>query len=352
MNPPGETSEQPNPFGASDVESLLASVAQMEQADAPAKPASPEKDASQPCDFRNPSLLSPREMRKLRLHEAEFARSLASRLSSHLRLEFTLDLTDLRTITYQTFSSSWAEPTQLTLFKLEPLRGIGVLEISPQLGVIIVDRLMGGSGQAPETLQEMSEIETALLEQTVQLILEEWCAQWTRLKEMKPVLLGCETNGRFVQVASSETALLVLTLGAVVGDHTGKIQIGIPFAALEPLIHQLTKSVVEVAAQAVASSPAKPAPATPAAAVAAAPVTPGKWNHSFDEVCVPLSAEWEGIEITAREIISLKVGDVLPLTPQVAQKVSVRLGDLPKFQGRPGSCAGNWAVELTQAIKH
>jgi flagellar motor switch protein FliM len=249
-----------------------------------------------------------------------------------------VDLTALRTITCQKFAEGWANPTHLTLFKLDPLRGVCALEISPELGAIMVDRLMGGPGQVPEAVQEMSEIEMALLEQTVQLLIEEWRTQWSRIKELKPAILGCETSGQFVQVASSETVMLVLCLTVTVGSHIGRIQIGFPFLALKPLIDQLTQSAAE------ASTAAKPAPAAPAA--------PGKWNPVFDEVCVPISAEWEGLEMTAREVLALKIGDVLPLNPQLAHQVNVRLADLTKFQGRPGSVAGHWAVELTQAIKH
>jgi len=65
---------------------------------------------------------------------------------------------------------------------------------------------------------------------------------------------------------------------------------------------------------------------------------------------VPVTAEWEGLEMTARQILALKVGDVLTLDSQRAQHISVRVADMLRFQGRPGTVAGQWAVELTQAV--
>ena len=74
---------------------------------------------------------------------------------------------------------------------------------------------MGGPGQPPDSIREMSEIENALLDQAVQLILGEWCSHWTKSKELKPVLLGFETNGKFIQqTAPPETVMLVITLGS------------------------------------------------------------------------------------------------------------------------------------------
>ncbi len=191
MNP-GSESPDPSPaHDHTDVESLLAQVANEEAAHAARQAAplteAPGKDAVQPYDFRNPMLLSPRELRKLRLHQDEFIRSLASRLSLHLRLEFSLKLTALQTIVYSKLVDSWANPSHLTLFKMEPLRGVSILEIQPQLGFSMVDRLMGGSGLAQETVAEMSEIERALLEQTVQISSSKnGAASWTRTKRYCP----------------------------------------------------------------------------------------------------------------------------------------------------------------------
>jgi flagellar motor switch protein FliM len=338
MNPGDETHDPVQALSSAEVERLLATVTNPEegivavQATGPA--AEPEKNAVQSYDFRNPMLLAPGVLRKLRLHQEEFATALAARLSLYLRLEFSLKLTGLQTIAYGKLAQSWANPSHLTLFKIEPLRGVSVLEIPPRLGLAIVDRLMGGPGQPPESAQEMSEIENALLDQAVQLILGEWCSHWLKVKELKPVLLGCETNGKFIQIAPPETMMLVAAMEARVGDCAEQIQIGLPYSSLEILIRQLTKGA-ETAADAA------PPPV---------PKAPCKWNSCFDDVRIPLVAEWQGLEMTARDILALKVGDVLPINAQCAQHVKVRLADHPKFNGRLGTVAGNWAVELTQAI--
>src|ERR1700722_9017655 len=150
-------------------------------------------------DINNSQMLPARELKRLRSHQEVFASSLAARLSSHLRSEILLKVANLQTIIFRQLTASWANPSHLTLFKIEPLRGVAVLEIQPVLGLAMVERLLGGSGQAHQRGLERSEIENALLEQTVQLILDEWCGQWKSVKELKPVILGCESNGRFVQ---------------------------------------------------------------------------------------------------------------------------------------------------------
>lgn len=338
MNPGDETHNPAETISSSEVERLLATMnPERESVSAQtAEPAAaPDKNAVQAYDFRNPMLLAPGELRKLRLHQEEFTSALAARLSLYLRLEFSLKLTSLQTVTYGKLAQSWSNPSHLTLFKVEPLRGVSILEIPPRLGLSIVDRLMGGPGSAPDSPQEMSEIENALLDQAVQLILGEWCSHWSKVKELKPALLGSETNGKFIQTASPETMMLVIALEARLGNCVEKIQIGFPYASLESLIRQLAKSADML-------SDATPPPAPKAAC---------KWNPCFDEVTIPLTAEWQGLEMTARDILALKVGDVLQISPQCAQQVKVRLADHLKFNARLGTVAGNWAVELTQQIK-
>ena len=293
-------------------------------------------EGAQTKDFRNPMPLGPGGLRQLREHEELFAQSAATRLSAHLGLEFSLKLTGVKTITYQKLAESWGRPAHLTLFKMEPLRGVSILEMSSRLGLGMVDRLMGGPGQAPAIDQEMTDIEKVLLEQSVELLLNEWCGLWSGARELKPVILGYESNGGFLQTTPPEAIMLVICMEAGFGDCCGQIQIGFPFATVEPLIGRLCQSAAPTA------NPVPPASSPPAAA--------WKWNSCFDEFRVPVTAEWDGLELTARQILALKVGDVLPLDSTRTQQVNVRVADLLGFQGRPGTLAGQWAVELTHAV--
>jgi flagellar motor switch protein FliM len=286
-------------------------------------------------DLRGSSLLSPRQMSKLRAHEERFLNAASARVSLLLRSEFPLKLTSIEVLSYQKLTEDWVGPAHLSLFKTEPLRGVSILEIEAALALAIVDRLMGGPGRAEEAARELSEIERALLEQIVQIVLEEWCANWAVFRQLKASILGCESSGRFLQTAPPQSSMLSFSIEARSGDKTGRMQLAFPYAAVEPLLRQLcpeTERRVEA-----------PAPA---------PQIPVQWNRGLDEVCLPVTAEWQGLEVSARDILHLKVGDVLQVGPQLARPVAVRLGENSKFTGRLGTLGGSWAVEITQSIQH
>jgi flagellar motor switch protein FliM len=282
-------------------------------------------------DFRQSGFLAASELRRIRQRHEQFIRSLAARLAIFLRLEFSLQLSKVQIVGYQKFIENLPGPTHITLFKTEPLKGVGLLVIPPQFGLTLVNRLLGGLGQTAEEGRDLTEIEIALFDQVATLILTEWCNHWPEMRELRPVLLGHENNSRFLQTATPETAMLILTMNGGIGEQSEPIQMVFPYATLEPLMRLLVPSL----------------PGSDAAPARAARL---KWNAEFDEMKVPVIVEWHGLKMSAGEITRLKAGDVLALDPACAAQVRLRLNHIPKFNGRPGTCDGKWAVQLTANI--
>lgn len=279
-------------------------------------------------DFRQSGFLAPSELRRIRQRHEQFVRSLAARLAIFLRLEFSLQLSKIQIAGYQNFIENLPTPTHITLFKTDPLKGVGLLVIPPALSLTLVDRLLGGQGQKTEEARDLSEIEIALIDQVSSLIISEWCNHWPEMRGLHPSLLGHENNSRYLQTASPDAAMLILTMSGGIGEQSEAIQFVFPYATVEPLVRLL--------------SPSLPASET----IPARSVRP-KWNTEFDEVRVPVTAEWHGLKMSAGEISRLKIGDTLALDPACAAQVHLRLNDIPKFIGRPGTSGGKWAVQLT-----
>ena len=285
----------------------------------------------QPFDFRQPAFLAPSEMRKIRLRLEDFIRALAANLSIYLRVEFGLRMSKLQTVSYQKLAESLPNPTHLTLFKAEPLKGICLLDLPPHLGLTIVDRLLGGPGHSITGNRDLSDIESALLDEVIMLMLNDWCTQWQKLQELRPVMLGHETTPRFLHTSAHDTVMLVLSMEAAIGDCVEQVQMAFPYFTIEPLVRQL----------AALTSPEKEANAR----------TGGrpKWNSDFNDIQVEVNAEWQGLELSVRALSALKPGDVLMLEPESFDRVRVNIARTPKFQGRLGTRAQRWAVELIAA---
>lgn len=328
----------------SDVERLLAEVAAAETpvvtpSGSEAGQGSPSRppiraDQVQPYDFRQPAFLSAGELRKLRIVHEEFIRSLTARLSIYLRLEFALQMSRLQTMTYQKFCESFPTPCHLTLFKVEPMRGVCLLDIHPRLGMTIVDRLLGGPAHSVNLNHDLSEIEITLLDQAIQIILNEWCNNWHHIQELRPVLVGHENNGRFLQTSPNDAVMLVLGMEARLGDCIEQIQLGIPFYTLEPIVTKLNESGDGEDERSFPKS-----------------VSQGmRWAPEFATVRIPVGAFWHGLEMSARDLVNLKVGDVVTLDPEVTREARIRLSSLSKFAAVPGTQSGRWALQITRTL--
>ena len=333
----GETiAPQEQALPGSEAEALLAQGTQEQAAvlasEPPERAPTPAAVAT-PYEFHEPALLASRELRQLRMRHEEFARSVATRLSIYLRLEFSFHVRELQTTSYRKFLETKPNPTHLTLFQIESLEGIGLLEIPPRLGIAIVDRQLGGAGSVVDLKRDLSEIEMALLDQAVQLILQEWCQLVADLPQGHPAVFGHETHARFLQTCPLDTPMLLISLEARLGDCVEGVDLALPYPMVEPVLRKLFPV-------------AEPNPRE-----AAPPPQALQWKSELDEVKVALDAGWNGLCITARELAHLKVGDVLPVAPHHLNNVQVRLARISKFIGRLGRKGNAWAVELTGSVR-
>ena len=282
-------------------------------------------------DFRQSGFLAASELRRIRQRHDQFVRSLAARLAIFLRLECSLQLDKVQIVGYQKIIEGMANPTHITLFKTEPLKGVGLLVIPPKLALTLVDRLLGGVGEMPAETRDLSDIEVALTDQVATLVLAEWCNHWPELRDLHPILVGHENNSPFLQTSPPDTAMLTLSIQTTIADQSESFQIIFPYTTVEPLMRLIN-------------------PAIPGSESTPARSTKPRWNASLDEVKVPVTVEWQGLKMSAGDITRLMPGDVLSIDPACAAQVLVRFGKVPKFLGRPGTSDAKWAVQLTSSI--
>jgi flagellar motor switch protein FliM len=251
----------------------------------------------------------------------------------YLRLEVGVVLAELQTMTYRRFIDGLPSPNHLTLFRIEPLSGIGLVVIPPRLDRSVVDRLLGGTGNAGNVNLPLTEIEVATLNLVVQLVLKEWCQGVAHFEEARPQILGYESTPRFVQIAAQDTPMLVLVLEGRMGDCAEPIHLAFPFQMVEALVR-----------------PSDPIAPPQKQESGSAPTRLPQWNPGLADVKVAVKAEWDGLPITADALARLKVGDVLPVAPQQFNHVRVRLAKVCKFIGRLGTANNLRAIELTEVV--
>lgn len=320
----------------SDIDKLIAEVESgaevaMFRADGSRYPR-PKEVPVEVFDFRTPIFLAETELRRLRMIHQHYIGTLAARFSSFLRADVNLKMSKLTTLTYGKFTEMIPNPSHITLFKVEPLPGVAILEIAPRLALSMTNRMLGGRGISGEGSRYLTEIEIALLEELIQIITSEWCLQWPDETGLAARQVGHETNARFLQVCSDDTVMLVLGMEALAGDTVEQLQIGIPYYMLEPIIKNM---------QVARSRDLVPD---------VEPKAP-EWRSSYSNISVPVIADWQVREVAVSDLLQLRVGDIVEMPRAALENTRVRLGNSARFLARAGNEDGRVAVQIHAPIQ-
>lgn len=287
-----------------------------------------------PHEFRSASLLTAAELRRGKLKHEDFARALSTRLSIYLRTEFLAQLNALQVLSHPKLMAALPDPAHFTLFRLDPLGGLGLVAMPVRLSLALVDRLMGGPGQRDHTQRGPTEVERAVLDLVTTQVLKEWSQAVLGTEPAQLQMLGHESHPRFLPLSAPEGQFLLVALEAQLGQLTERFCLALPFVWVEPVFRH-------------SASPAQAAQPS----CSPSPTIPLEWHPGLDEIPVTLTAGWEGLRLTAGQLANLKVGDWLPLEPQRFSQVQVRLARQPKFVGRLGAANRTRAVELIGPIE-
>ena len=115
-------------------------------------------------DFTNPIVLNESDLEKLKEMSARFVYYLAGHLSMFLSTEFDLELEDISADLYKNFTGNVKAPACVSLFKIQELNGICLLDVNSHLAVTVVDRLLGGKGSSMPVDRGLTDIESALVD--------------------------------------------------------------------------------------------------------------------------------------------------------------------------------------------
>lgn len=281
-------------------------------------------------DFRNPGFLSPGNLRLLEALHVRFVQHLSARLSTFFRMECTLKTAAFETATFANFCSTVGHPTHLSLFQVEPLRGVGLLEMSLPLALGMADRLLGGKGHVTDPARALTEIELALLEDVTQIVITDWANLWVgESSRLRPLGMGHETSGKFLQTSAPDTVFVVLKMDVAMGELRERIQLGLPFPMIETLARKLHS----------ANPRGEDAPPKQA-----------QWRSTFAGIAVPVTAEWNVRQISLQDVLTMRVGDLLELPRELIANTRVRLSNTEQFVGTVGVRHGSVAVQINHRL--
>ncbi len=286
-------------------------------------------------DFKRPDKFSKDQIRTLQMLHETFARLTTTSLSAQLRTLVSVHVASVDQLTYEEFIRSIPNPTTLGIVNMDPLKGSAVLEIDPSITFTIIDRLFGGPGESIKISRELTDIELSVMENIIVRILSNLRESWSTVIDLRPRLGNVETNPQFAQIVPPNDMVVLITLETKVGEIEGMMNFCIPYITIEPIISKLS-------AQYFYSS-----------------IRKGSTTENFeiikkrlDTVALPVIVELGSVDVAVRDILNLKIGDIVNLTnTKINSEMKVKVTDKVKYTARPGIVGPKKAIQITGIVE-
>lgn len=286
-------------------------------------------------DFKRPDKFSKDQIRTVSIMHETFARLTTTSLSAQLRSLVHVHVASVDQLTYEEFIRSIPNPTTLAVINMDPLKGSAILEIDPSVTFSIIDRLFGGQGEGAKFTRDLTDIEQSVMEGIIVRVLGNLREAWSTVIDLRPRLGQIETNPQFAQIVPPTEMVVLVTLETKVGEVEGMMNFCIPYLTIEPIISKLS-------AQYWYSS-----------------VRRGTTTENLNilrerlaTIEVTLIAEIGKLNLTVRDVLSLRQGDIIRLdSVRVGDPLSLRIGDRRKFLCRPGVVGNKLAVQVVKKVE-
>lgn len=263
-----------------------------------------------------------------------FSRLFRNTFSTLMRKSVDVSTVSTDTIKFGDFLRSLPVPSSLHIFRMEPLRGHGLIVVESKLVFAVVDTFFGGSGvkEAKITGRDFSAIEIRMTKSVVLSALEDLEKAWRPVHTVTTNFVRSEVNPQFAAIVPPTDIVLVILFEIEMEDISGTLTICIPYAAIEPVIPKL-KAQFQSEEMEVDQ------------------VWVRRLRTELLTTEVELITELGSTVITPEELMGFKVGDTLMLGNDVTDPLTLKVEQNPKFKGFPGVSRGNKAIQITEIIE-
>jgi flagellar motor switch protein FliM len=298
----------------------------LESADASGSRSSENTTAVSPYNFRRPDRVSKEQIRSLHLLHDRFARNATTSLAAYLRTITELSVVSVEQFSYAEFLMALPDPTAFYAVGMAPFDAIGAVELNPAVAFTIVDRMLGGTGQTPAPDRALTEIEQNVVDSIVKLVLEHLTETWRGITDIRFQIQGRETRPQMLQVAGRNEVVILLAFDMKVGDVRGLLHVCIPASVIEAAGTTFAQGWQHANREPTADE--------------------HRWlNENLGRVKLPIIPNLEST-LPARELLQLRIGDVLNLGVPVTRPIDVKVGRSLKFRGRLATVEGRAAVAI------
>ncbi len=289
-----------------------------------------EKKGYKLYNFRRPDKFSKDHLRALQDIHKEFSRQFSLVLAAYLRMPIEISIISVDQLTYDEFTSSMPSPLTIGIVEFEPLTGQILTGLSHEVITSIVDRMLGGIGTGEDIPRELTDIEESLARKVLERFIHALEDAWKNIIPAHGEIIDIENNYSFIQVCTPGEIVALVTFEVQISNkQAGLLSLCFPYPVLESVLGQLSSQHI-FQAKGLES-------------------TPEDKEHILDQLKVAdvkVNVEFGETNISLKDFLDLKEGDVLKLDTKIKDNLSVCVDNKKKFWARPGTYHKHLAVKI------
>lgn len=285
-------------------------------------------------DFKRPTKFSKEHLRTLEIIYEHYGRLLSTNLPVYLRKNIQVSVASSETVIFSEFTNALSNPVILGIVDFKPLPGNIIIELSPNLGFAMIDRMLGGQGIPLEKSRDFSEIEMTILQKLIVVCMQLMREPWKNVIDINPMMERIETNAQFAQVIAPSDMIAIVSLNVKIGDAEGFMNICLPYFTLEDVMDKLNTKYWFSTMQ-----------------------KDDKVDYEehieslIKRIDVPVKAILGRSQVSVNDFLNLQVGDIIRLDARVDSEMEVFVGNIKKFTALPGSNRDQYAVRVASVIR-
>ncbi len=248
-------------------------------------------------------------------------------------VEVSLD--HISSVRFGDYLNSIPLPAMLSIFKAEEWDDRGLMVIDSALIYSIVDVLLGGRRGTSALRVEgrpYTTIETRLIERMATVVLNDLSAAFDPLSPVTFRMDRIETNPRFATITQSNNAGVLARLRIDMGDRSGRIEIMIPYATLEPVREILLQMFM-------------------GEKFGRDTIWESHLTRELFLTDVNLSAILGETTVSLNDILNWEIGSTVILNTRPEDLIEMRVGQHPMFMAKVGQKQGQIAASIEEYIE-
>lgn len=285
-------------------------------------------DGARAYDLSSPERVVRRRMQTLELINERFARHMRNVLLNFMRRSADITVGSIKIQKYADFERNLPVPSNLNMIQMKPLRGTALFTYDPNLVFLVIDSLFGGDGRYHTRVEgrDFTTTEQRIIRRLLNLTLESYGKSWDPVYPIEFEYVRSEMHTKFASITGNNEVVVVTSFHIEFGATGGDLNICLPYSMIEPVRDLLTRPLQETTMEEVDQ----------------------RWSQQLSRQVrsadIDVVAEFARIPSSIRELMNLKVGDVLPV--DVPQTITAHVDGVPLMECGYGVFNGQYALRV------